>query len=227
MKVVALLRGDVRFQFKYGFYLLYLFFALFYIGLLAAFPPDWRQMATVLMVFSDPAAMGLFFMGAIVLYEKSERVLDSLAVSPIKVRDYVFSKLLSLALISTLVALAIGAFGGILTSPLYFLAGVLIGSCLFSALGLMVAARISTLNEFIVFTVPIQVFVNLPAIAYLFGWQPAWLLLHPGVCMIELFNAGPYAPLALLILVAWTVPVVAYTSRVVGRAFESLGGVKL
>ena len=43
MKLLALLRGDVRFQFKYGFYLLYLFFALFYIGLLAALPQDWRQ----------------------------------------------------------------------------------------------------------------------------------------------------------------------------------------
>ncbi|MFO7584798.1 MAG: hypothetical protein R6W69_08715 [Anaerolineales bacterium] len=227
MKLLVLLRGDVRFQFKYGFYLLYLFFALFYIGLLAALPQDWRQKAAVLMVFSDPAAMGLFFMGAIVLYEKSERVLDSLAVSPIKVQHYVYSKLLSLALISTAVALAIGAFGGILARPLYFLAGALIGSLLFSALGLIIAARIHTLNEFIIFTVPIQIFINIPALVYLFGWQPVWLLLHPGVCMIELFNAGPYAPLALLILIAWTIPVIAYTSRVVERAFESLGGVKL
>jgi fluoroquinolone transport system permease protein len=227
MKLIALLRGDVRVQFKYGFYLLYLFFALFYIGLLAALPQAWRQTAAVLMVFSDPAALGLFFMGALVLFEKSERVLDSLAVAPIKVRDYVLSKLLSLALISTLVALMIGAFGDILTSPLYFLAGVLLGSCLFSALGLMVAVRIATLNEFIIFTVPIQIAANIPAVAYIAGWQPVWLLLHPGVCMIELFNAGPYAPVALLVLTAWTIPVVLFTGRVVKRAFASLGGVKL
>ncbi len=227
MKLLALMRGDVRVQFKYGFYLLYLFFSLFYIGLLAAFPQDWRQTAAVLMVFSDPAALGLFFMGALVLFEKSERVLDSLAVAPIAVRDYVLSKLLSVALISTLVALTIGAFGGILTSPLYFLASVLLGSCLFSALGLMVAVRISTLNQFVIFTVPIQVFTNIPAVAYILGWRPIWLLLHPGVCMIELFNAGPYAPVALLVLTAWTIPVVVYTAQVVERAFESLGGVKL
>ena len=227
MKLMALLHGDVRVQFKYGFYLLDLFFSLFYIGLLAAFPQAWRQTAAVLMVFSDPAALGLFFMGALVLFEKSERVLDSLAIAPVKVRDYVLSKLLSLALISTLVALAIGAFGGIVASPLYFLAGVMLGSCLFSALGLMVAARIATLNQFIVFTVPIQIATNIPAIAYIAGWQPVWLLLHPGVCMIELLNAGPYAPVALLVLAAWTIPVVACTSRVVGRAFEALGGVKL
>ncbi len=227
MKLMALLRGDLRFQFKYGFYFLYLFISLFYIGLLSALPQNWQQKAAILMVFSDPVAMGLFFMGAIVLYEKSERVLDSLAVAPIKVLDYVLSKLFSLALISTAVALAIGFFGQIIVNPLYFVAGVLISSMLFSSLGLIVAARISTLNEFIVFTVPIQIFINIPAIAYIFGWQPVWLLLHPGVCMVELLQSGPYAPAALLILIVWTVPVIAYTSRVVERAFASLGGVKL
>jgi len=227
MILLALLRGDVRFQFKYGFYFLYLFFTLFYIGLLAAFPQDWRQTAAVLMVFSDPAALGLFFMGAIVLYEKSERVLDSLAVAPIKVYEYVLSKLFSLALIATAVALAIGLFGRLLANPLYFVSGALIGSLLFSALGLMVAARISTLNEFIIFTVPFQIFINLPAVAYIFGWQPAWLLLHPGVCMIELLNSGKYTLLALIILIAWTIPVIVYTCRIVDKAFQTLGGVRL
>jgi hypothetical protein len=34
MRVRALLAGDVRTQYKYGFYLLYLFLSMFYIGLL-------------------------------------------------------------------------------------------------------------------------------------------------------------------------------------------------
>lgn len=227
MKLTALLRGDLRIQFKYGFYFLYLFFTLFYIGLLAAFPQGWRRKAALLMVYSDPAAMGLFFMGAVVLYEKSERVLDSLAVSPVLTRDYVFSKLLSLSLISTTVSLAIGAFGNILTSPLSFLAGVLMGSWLFSALGLVVAARIKTLNGFIVLTTPLQILINIPALVYIFGGRPLWLLAHPGVCMIELFEAGPYSLPALLILLGWTIPTVVYAGRAMDRAFETLGGVKL
>jgi fluoroquinolone transport system permease protein len=52
------------------------------------------------MIFSDPAAMGLYFMGAIVLFEKSERVLSAIAVSPVKPREYVLSKLCSIGIVS-------------------------------------------------------------------------------------------------------------------------------
>ncbi len=227
MKLAALIRGDLRFQFKYGFYFLYLFFTLFYIGLLAAFPQSWRQKAALLMVYSDPASLGLFFMGGIVLYEKSERVLDSLAVSPIRTRDYVFSKLLSLSVISSAVSLAIGAFGNILSSPPSFFVAIVMGSCLFSAFGLIVAARIKTLNEFLILTVPLQIFINIPAIWYIFGARPLWLLLHPGVCMIELFTAGPYSLIALLVLTGWTIPLFILATRAMDKAFETLGGVKL
>ena len=131
MRLWALLRGDVRFQFKYGFYFLYIMFSLLYIGLLAAFPEQWREKAAVLMIFTDPAALGLFFMGAIVLFEKSERVLDSLAVAPIKISDYVLAKLISIGIISTVVAVAIGLSGGVMHSPLLLIPGVFLCSCLF------------------------------------------------------------------------------------------------
>jgi len=74
MRLKALLIGDIRFQFKYGFYFLYLIFTILYVGMLYALPAAWRERAAVLMIFTDPAAMGLYFMGAIVLFEKGERV---------------------------------------------------------------------------------------------------------------------------------------------------------
>ena len=227
MKLSALFIGDMRFQYKYGFYFLYLVFSLLYVGLLMAFPDSWREKAAVLMIFTDPAALGLFFMGAVVLFEKSERVLDSLAVAPIRIADYGLSKLFSIAVISVIVALVIGIFGRVVANPVLFIAGVFLGSCLFSSFGLVVAVRASTLNGFMLATIPIQLVINLPAIAYLFGWQPIWLLLHPGVCMIEVLIGGPQALFALLMLAAFAVLVVVYTCRAVKKAFESLGGVKL
>lgn len=227
MRLWALLRGDVRFQFKYGFYFLYIMFSLLYIGLLAAFPEQWREKAAVLMIFTDPAALGLFFMGAIVLFEKSERVLDSLAVAPIKISDYVLAKLISIGIISTVVAVAIGLSGGVMHSPLLLIPGVFLCSCLFSSLGLIVASRAATLNGFILSTIPLQLIINLPAIAYVFGWQPVWLLLHPGVCAVEILLGGRFAVFALLMLLAWTVLAVLAACRVVKKSFEALGGVKL
>ena len=133
MKRKSLLFGDIRFQFRYGFYTIYIILTLVYIGLLYALPDAWRRDAALVMIFTDPAAMGLFFMGAIVLFEKSERVLDSLAVSPVKPVDYVLSKLFSIGLISTLFATIIGAAAGVMLRPLLFILAVFLCSCLFSA----------------------------------------------------------------------------------------------
>jgi fluoroquinolone transport system permease protein len=227
MRTKALLAGDIRFQFKYGFYFLYLIFTVIYIGLLYALPVSWKEPAAVLMIFSDPAAMGLYFMGAIVLFEKGEGVLNSIAVSPVKPMEYVLSKLLSIALISTAVGLLIGFGGGVIANPLFFVPGVFLGSCLFSSIGLMVAANIASLNQFIVATIPAEIIVNLPAIAWLSGWKPGLLILHPGVCIIELCQNGEIALPALFILTFWTVLAALLSCRLTAKSLRSLGGVKL
>ena len=227
MRVKSLFLGDVRFQFKYGFYFLYLFFSLLYIGLLYAFPVQWKKTAAILMIFSDPAAMGLYFMGAIVLFEKSERVLNSIAISPVKAYEYVLSKLCSIGFISVIVALAIGLGSQIITNAFYFITGVFLCSCLFSAIGLIVACKISTLNQFVVATIPFEILINLPAIAWLFGYKKSWLLLHPGVCLMELCSDSSKALPAFGILLLWTLVFAKYAERVVKKMMKSVGGVKL
>jgi fluoroquinolone transport system permease protein len=227
MRLKALLIGDIRFQFKYGFYFLYLVFTILYIGLLYALPAAWREQAALLMIFSDPAAMGLTFMGAIVLFEKSERVLDSIAISPVKPIEYVVSKLVSIALISTMAGLFIGFGGQISTNPFFFILGIFLGSCLFSAIGLMIAANIATLNQFIVAIIPAEIIINVPAIAWLFGWKPGWLVLHPGVCIIELCQNEAYRLPAALILAFWTILAMLLTRCVIAKSLRSPGGAKL
>lgn len=227
MRMKALLFGDIQFQFKYGFYFLYLVFSILYIGLLMALPSDWREKAGILMIFTDPAAMGLFFMGAIVLFEKSERVLNSIAISPVKPFEYVLSKLCSIAIISTVVALVIGIASGIISNIFGFIIGVFLCSCLFSSVGLIVASLVTTLNQFVIATIPAEILINLPAIAYLFGFKKRWLLFHPGVCMIELCTNGQNAFIAIIILIIWSLLFITLTCRLVKKMFQSVGGVKL
>lgn len=227
MRIKALLKGDIGFQYKYGFYFLYIFFSTIYIGLLFALPESWREKVALLMIFTDPAALGLYFMGAIILLEKSERVLDSIAISPVKPMEYVLSKLLSISIISTAVGILIGIAGGVVSNIFYFTAGVFLGSCLFSAVGLIIAANISTLNAFIINTIPASLLINIPAIAYLFGYTTNWMIMHPGVSIIELFANGQDAPVALLILVVWTALLVTLSCKVIQRMLQAVGGVKL
>ena len=227
MRLNKLLKGDIRFQFKYGFYFIYLIFSLMYIGMLFTFPTAWRAKAALLMIFSDPSAMGLYFMGAIILFEKSERVLDSIAVSPVKPMEYVLSKLVSIGLIATVVGLAIGIAAGIVINPFFFIIGVFLCSCLFSAVGLIVACKTTTLNQFVIATIPAEILINVPAIAWLFGYQKSWLLFHPGVCMMKLCaGVGSLLP-SLLILLLWTVLFFILACGTVEKMLKSVGGVKL
>lgn len=227
MRIRSLFWGDVRFQFKYGFYYIYLFFSVFYIILLYALPPSWRQTAAILMIFSDPAAMGLYFMGAIVLFEKSERVLNSIAISPVKPYEYIVSKLCSIGCISTVVAMAIGFSGNVISAPFYFITGVFLCSCLFSAIGLIVACRISSLNQFVIATIPAELLISIPAVAWLFGYEKSLLLFHPGVCLMELCRGSERALPALMILLLWVLFFSFLAKRTVKNMLKSVGGVKL
>lgn len=227
MRLKALFLGDIRIQVKYGFYFIYAVFTVLYIGLLCAFPESWREKASILMIFTDPSAMGLYFLGSVILFEKSERTLNSIAVSPVRPREYVLSKLLSISVISVLVAVFIAFFGYRPVMSAYFVIGVFLCSCLFSAVGLIVAARSATLNDFILSTIPAELVINVPAIAYLFGWDRRWLLFHPGVCMIELCRNGPLALPALIVMVLWTVLAACAAEKASSKMFVSMGGLKL
>lgn len=227
MRLKVLIGGDVRFQFRYGIYFIYLIFSAFYIGVLFALPEDWREKAAIVMIFTDPAAMGLFFMGAIILFEKSERVLNSIAVSPVKAWEYVFSKLFSIGIISTVVGLAIGIPAGIITKPFLFIIGVFLCSCLFSSVALIIARKISTLNQFMLATVPAEILIVIPAILWLFWYKKSWLMLHPGVCMMVLCTGGDNVMIAFIFLLLWTVLFTSIACRTVDKMIKSVGGVKL
>ena len=104
MRLGRLIRGDIHFQWKYGFYFIYVVLTVIYIAVLFALPDNWKEKAAAILIFSDPASMGLFFMGAIVLLEKSQHTTCALAVSPVHATEYVIAKVSSLSAISLVVA---------------------------------------------------------------------------------------------------------------------------
>jgi fluoroquinolone transport system permease protein len=227
MRIRNLILGDVKFQYKYGFYFVYAVFTLLYVCLIYAVPSKWKGDASAIMIFSDPAAMGLFFMGAIVLLEKSQRVIDSIAVSPVKVSEYIMSKVLSLGIISTVVGCLIALTAGTANLMITML-GTFLGSILFSLAGLMAAAKITSLNQFLLVTVPIEIVCFLPPMAYMFGYNKTFLLLHPGCIIILLIHGNSINLLPLLILLCLWIGILYYfTYGIIMKMFREAGGMKL
>ena len=171
MRLKNLFLLDMRFQGRYGFYFLYGFLTVLYMILLLSLPETWKTTAASILIFSDPAAMGLFFMGAIVLLEKSQRVTSFFAISPLHAFEYVFSKVLSLSLIGLLVAAVLAVTAGC-NALFQVLIGTVLSSILFSLLGLIIATKIHSLNQFLIATVPLELITFVPAILHLTGISP-------------------------------------------------------
>ena len=152
MKLKGLILGDIRQQYKYGFYALYTLFTLVYITVLRILPMPWKELCTTTLIFSDPVLIGLMFMGAIILFEKSEKVMQALAVSPISVHAYILSKVISIGLISLLSGVLIALFSGMEHSYIHLVTGIMLGSALFTLVGISLSAFISTMNNFMLIT---------------------------------------------------------------------------
>nr|WP_297770331.1 ABC transporter permease [uncultured Butyrivibrio sp.] len=240
MRFVRLLRWDMRFQARYGFYLLYGFLTTFYTLILFALPEVWKENMAAILIFSDPAAMGLFFMGAIILLEKSQKVTSYFAITPLKARNYVWSKVLSLCTISLIVAAVLGIIAGH-EHILLLLAGTFLASVIFTLCGIIVATKISSLNQFILFTVPIEIIGFIPAILHLFGIGSffgengaslAFLVTFMGrvypanVCMDLVMGKAP-SGLGLAVTVLTIVLLTRGANKSVFNLWQEQGGIKL
>lgn len=213
MRLKKLILWEMKCQRKYGFYLLYAILTVIYLVVLYTLPDAWSQKAAALLIFSDPAAMGLFFMGAILLLESSQRVPYALAVSPIKASEYILAKIISLGIISLVVALLLALPGYIRSrqlnglSLLLLLLGTAFASAMFTLLGIIIGTKITSLNQFLIATVPMEVIGFVPGILHLFHMTPDGMRYYPpSFCMdlisgrlgTELFSNAAALPFARL-----------------------------
>lgn len=226
MRLGRLVLWDIRFQEKYGFYFLYAVLVAIYTIVLFAVPVSWKEKTAAILIFSDPASMGLFFMGAIVLLEKSQHTPSALAVSPVRPIEYIIAKVCSLSAVS-LVAAAVLALAAGVDNLHIVLLGTVISSMVFTLLGIIVATKIISLNQFILWTVPIEIVCFVPAILHLFKITPAWLRYYPvNVCMEMVSGYTPSAIGILMVMVFMAVLLVLSKYSVL-KMWNSTGGVKL
>lgn len=187
MRLSHAIWADMRFQMKQGFYLVYVVITFIYLVILSYLPKEFSPIATPLVVFSDPSVLGLFFIGGIIMLEKNQGILMVMVVSPLRLSEYLLSKVASLSIVSLLAGFAIT----ILSSHenvnwvLLFLS-ILLTSSLFTLLGIIICAGCQTVNQYFVRMVPYMVLIILPCFS-LIGFPYSWLFLPiPSVAALKL-----------------------------------------
>ena len=104
----ALLRADCSLLWRHGIAAVYLLLMLFYTAALRFLVPDgMRQRLTALLLLTDPATLSLFFMGAIVLYEKNQHIYPALYAAGVRARTCALSKCIVMSLLGTFVGCAV------------------------------------------------------------------------------------------------------------------------
>ena len=227
MKLRSLVKSDLFFLARYGIFLVYAVFIVVYLITLHYIPGQMGTFVMKLLVFSDPAAMGLFFMGAVVLLEKSQRVNCSIAVSPVTTAQYTLSKSIAFLVSGLAVGLVI-AFGSGRYLTVWAIIGLAGSSLLFSMGGLFVATKTQSLNQFIICSLPVEIFISAPGFIFAFDklTSPLWII-HPGVASVNLlFKESDIAAnvFSIISLVIWNVIVFAVTRAAVSKMFKQLGG---
>lgn len=236
MRILKTTFHDMRFQLKHGFYFIYAVIVVFYIVLVGILPASWSNTATVIILFIDPAALGFFFIGGILLLEKGERVLDALFVSPLHVWEYIIAKALSLGFISVLTGIIVTVIGlGANVNIPVLIISLMAGSVLYTFVGLAAGARAKTVNQYMIITVPAEIVLSVPPFLLLFGIKSTLLEIMPGSLVFRLLQwcTGEYSAASPAVLLAgvllWIVPAFLlaidrmnrFLSRTGGEAYEA------
>ena len=229
MRKINVIKGDMTFQWKYGFYFLYALLVIIYMMIFSFFAGDLKNTIVSICVYSDPAAMGMFFMGALILLEKSQRIINSIAVSPVTTVEYIGGKVISIGIISEIVGLILVAKGyteNIVLSGI----GIFLGSIIFSLCGIIVGAKISSLNQYIICTIPFEIVGFLPVIMYRLGFQSEnfLMLIHPGCGVMQLIQGKTeFIIPSLVSIIIWIALLFVIANKAVKKMFRQSGGVKL
>lgn len=192
---LALVRHDLRLQYRYGIFAAYGFVVGFYVLVILLgreYLPDW---AIAFLIYSDPAAVGFFFLGALMMLEKSENVRGALAVSPATATAYLAGKTVTLCGLALVAALIVLLVHGAAPNPALLIAAVALTSVCFLAIGVPIALRFRTVNGYLIGSAGLLTPIIGPAFLALLDPFPSWLLLWPPTAQFRLMLVAlGYAP---------------------------------
>lgn len=208
--MLKLLVYDINIQWRSGYWSVYSIMGLLYILILLNIPVNIRDEAAVAIIFMDTSVLGLIFVGALVLFEKQQGVLQSMTVTPLKLNTYIFSKVLSLTLLSTVISTVIWIV------PLwslkgygYILSGVILSSFVFTVFGLGFSSGVNSFNQYLARIFIGSLIFSLPVLPFIIFPEMVWLIVFPANAALDLFlqvSEGSFSLIQIIdiiLLVIW------------------------
>ena len=143
--------------------------------------------------------------------------------------EYILGKVVSIGIISEIVGIILKA-QGVSGNYLLCAIGIFAGSVIFSLCGIIVGAKIESLNQYIIWTIPFEIVGFVPVILYRIGfmWNSRMMLLHPGCSVMQLIEGNmDSALLSIISIVVWFIILFGIADLSVRKMFRFSGGAKL
>lgn len=186
---------DARLQFRQGFYYVALFVAVLFIIGLQYVPDHYLPLAMPVLVMGNMTMNTFYFLAALVLLEKDDGVLEGLVLTPLRRGEYLWSKLLTLALLTLLEnGVIVTAVVGPHYHPFLLATGILLLSFINALYSFIVVIRYESVNSFIFPSVFWTMLLSIPLLQY-FGLVNTHLMyLHPVQAPLVLLT-GAFQPM--------------------------------
>ncbi len=172
---------------------------------------EWLATALPIMFLFAVGGTTMLYVAGLVLFEKGERTLEALTVTPISVPEYLTSKVVTLStlallesLITTVIAYGLTGYNWLLLVP-----GVLLLGIMLTLMGFVMVVRYQSITDFFVPMLIIGIVTQLPFVHFV-GLLPSplWYLVPtaaPATLMWAAYNPVPNWQIAygLLYSLAW------------------------
>ncbi len=120
-----------------------------------------------LLIYNDPAVIGLFFIGLSFILDKNQGVLSALFITPLNLHVFLASRIIALSLIGGMCGLGMAIFAlGFNFHIIHFFIGVTMNCLFFTMIGIWMVSYTTEFLPFILRTIPILLGMSLPFLNY-------------------------------------------------------------
>ncbi|MEM7801158.1 MAG: ABC transporter permease [Chloroflexota bacterium] len=182
-RLIATLNRELISQMRNGFYIASIFIIMVWIALFQLLPRD--SLIDFSLIFPAFIMLNLlmttfYFVGALVLLEKSEGSLMGLVVTPLRAHDYLSAKIISLVGLAGVETLLVLLFVSHLDLRLFpILAAIISMGSIFTLIGFVVVMPYDSINTYLLPSVLVVLALLLPLLHHFDIWQTPLIYLHP------------------------------------------------
>lgn len=195
-RFLSTLVWEWRLQWRHGIFYAAAFVVLVWGIFLRQLPADMVEYVLAPVLYIDLSIFGFYFMAGLLYLEKGEGVLQVLVITPLRGREYLAAKLVSLTVLGVLVSLCVTALVSEATvNWLWLAAAVAINSLFFILMGFALAVRYDAISEFFVPSMGFLALAQLPFFDFYGVWSGWPLYLVPFQAALLLVR-GAFEPLA-------------------------------